>query len=251
MNPIILCDNASPEKVIALCEKYRCGIEIQGFCHPNETDKKDELLSLYNRLLPAGIKKYLHAPFWDLCLGSANNKIRVVTEFYFDYAYGVANALSCLGITVHHGFVPHTSFPANWVKRSVQFWQAFFNTHPGGIKMFMENQCEENPEPLIGIIDACQNSRLAVNLDIGHAHCNNPLPVLDWVKRLGGRIAYVHIHQNNGENDDHFGLNQGNIPMDAVLKALKEHAPHAIWALECHPDSMEESLIFLRERGYA
>ena len=249
MKSIVLCDNGKPESILLLCEKYGFGIEIQGFYNPNETDNRNDIMAMYKDIVPSGMVKYLHAPFWDLCLGSANKKIVEVTRFYFDYAYEIAEGLGCLGITVHHGYVPGTSHPPNWIKRSVAFWDDFFNSHPGTIKMFMENQCERNPETLSGIIDGYPSDRLAVNLDIGHAHCNNPLPVIEWVKQLGSRIGYVHLHQNHGSEDEHLGLRKGNIPMAEVLNALSECAPDAVWALECGADDMEESIEFLCESG--
>jgi sugar phosphate isomerase/epimerase len=249
MRSVVLCDNSEPEKVLPLCRKYGFGIEIQGFYDPNKTEDKS-IISMYSRVLPNNIIKYFHAPFWDLCLGSANKKIADITNFYFDYAYHVAEELDCLGITVHHGFVPHTSYPTNWIKRSIIFWNDFFNSHSGKIKMFMENQCENDTETLIGIVDGCQNNRLSVNLDIGHAHCNSSLAIAEWIRQLGNRIEYVHLHQNYGINDEHLGLRKGNIPLITVLNLLNQYAPEAIWALECAVDEMHNSIEFLTENGY-
>lgn len=249
MKSLVLCDNAEPERVLPLCEKYALGIEIQGFYDPNTTHDKNRLMDAYTGILPKNIARYLHAPFWDLCLGSANKKIAEVTRFYFDYAYQVAQELGCLGITVHHGFVPNTSHPANWIKRSVTFWQDFFDAHPGNIAMFMENLCEQDTHTLGGIVDASRSDRLCINLDIGHAHCNSNLAVTDWIEQLSHRIRYVHIHQNDGASDQHVGLRQGNMPILEVLGALNEYAPDAVWALECNLDDMEDSILFLREHG--
>lgn len=250
MRTLVLCDNAEPEKVIPLCKKYHLGIEIQGFYNPNETENRDKLISLYKSILPLDILKYFHAPFWDLCLGSANKKIAEITRYYFDYAYETARELGCAGVTVHHGFVPNTSYPENWIKRAVVFWDDFLKAHPGGIEMYMENQCELDTKTLIGIVDACRDSRLSVNLDIGHAHCNSGLPVTDWIKQLGSRIRYTHIHQNNGISDEHLGLRYGNMPLRDVMETLDEYAPEAVWALECDIDHMEESIMLLSEWRY-
>jgi len=247
MKRIVLCDNGKPEKVLPLCEKYGFGIEAQGFYNPNEIDKRNDVMAMYKSILPDGIKRYLHAPFWDLCLGSANEKIAEVTRFFFDYAYEIGDELGCTGITVHHGYVPGTSHPPNWIKRSVAYWESFFTAHLGTINMFMENQCEQNPETLVGIVDGYANGRLGVNLDIGHAHCNNALPVVQWIQQLGGRIQYVHLHQNNGTDDEHLGLRKGNLPILEALSALNKYAPDAVWALECNLDDMEESIAFLQE----
>ena len=250
MKSVVLCDNAEPEKILPLCEKYHLGIEIQGFYNPNKVDETQERLAMHKSILPQNIEKHLHAPFWDLCLGSNNQKIAEVTRYFFDYAYGVADELGCESITVHHGYIPNTAFPPKWIKRSVAFWKDFFDAHPGTIRMCMENQLEEEPSTLIGIIDSFQNDRIAFNLDIGHAHFASDLPVVDWIKQLNNRIKYVHMHQNHGKRDEHLGLRQGNMPLKEVLATLNAFAPEATCALECNTEAMEESIEFLVECGY-
>ncbi len=250
MRSFVLCDANQPEKVLPFCEKHRLGIEIQGFYNTNHLDQTQERIAAYQSMLPKGCEKYLHAPFWDLCLGSGNQKIVEVTRFFFDYADEVAEALGCEGIVVHHGYVPNTSHPSNWIDRSVVFWRDFFDAHPGNRRMFMENLSEKNAETMLGVVDRLRNPRLMVNLDIGHVHCNSDVAVLDWIEQLGARISYVHIHQNHGKRDEHLGLRKGNIPMKSALEALQRHAPDAVWALECNVDEMEESLNVLMEYGY-
>lgn len=250
MKNILLCDGGSPDRVLPLCEKYKLGIEIQGFYNTNNLEITDEIINSYKRILPKDINRYLHAPFWDLSLGSGNKKIVEVTRYYFDYAHDVAEKLGCLGIVVHHGYVPHTSYPPNWIKRAGAFWQDFFLSHSSEIKMFMENHLEQTTEMLQEIVDTCQNDRLFVNLDIGHAYCFSGLPVNDWIEQLGHRIKYVHLHQNNGINDDHMGLRKGKISIKDMLLALEKHAPEAVWALECDLEDMEDSICFLAEAGF-
>lgn len=173
-----------------------------------------------------------------------------VTRHYFDYGYTIAEELACKSVTVHQGFVPGTSYASGWIKRGIPFWLSFFEIHLGSLEVNMENLCEKNPETLIGILDGVQNQRLSVNLDIGHAYCNSDLSVKEWIEQLGSRIHYVHIHQNNGIADRHWGLPMGNMPMENVLGALETYAPDAVCALECAPDDMEASLTYLAEMGY-
>ncbi len=250
MKSIVLCDDCAPERVLPLCEKYGLGIEIQGFYDPNGTGGAAAIIEKYKSLLPENIEKHLHAPFWDLCLGSANEKIKEVTRFYFDYGYEVAEKLGCESITVHQGYIPGTSWYGSWVKRSIAFWNEFFEAHPGSITVNMENLCELDPSTFIGVVDGFGGGRLAVNLDIGHAHCNSKVPVLQWIEELGDRIAYVHMHQNFGDKDSHLGLRDGNMPLKEVLEALEKHAPNAVWALENGLDYMEDSVAYLVELGY-
>jgi len=249
MKSLILCDGAEPERVSPLCEKYNAGVEIQNF-DPNVNYNKNELTGLYKSVFPQNREKYMHAPFWDLCPGSRSVKIAEATRYYFDYAYEIAEELGCSGVIVHHGYVPHTSLPDGWKKRSVIFWNDFFSAHTGGINIFMENHLDRTADIIGDVVDMCQNCRLAVNLDIGHAHCISDMTVADWIKQLNKRIRYVHLHQNYGVSDEHLGLKKGDIPIKEVLDGLNEYAPDAVWALECNLDDMEDSILFLKENGY-
>jgi len=74
--------------------------------------------------------------------------------------------------------------------------------------------------------------------------------VIDWIKTLKDRIGYVHIHDNNGENDEHLGIGKGNIPMFEVLTALNTYAPNAVWALECKIEDMDESIEQLKKNKF-
>ena len=245
MKELVLCDNGEPEFVLPLCEKYGCGIEIQGFYKPDSDEKKEELFDRYIKILPDGISKYFHAPFADLCLGSSNKKIVEVTKYYFNFAYEMAKRLGASRITVHHGYVPKTSFIPNWINRSVDFWKEFLKDKDLSFDMenVVENDCLIQRE----IVDKVNDKKLGINLDVGHAYCNSKDSVEDWIKGYGDRITYVHIHNNYKENDDHNGLKNGTIDIIKVLNLLNQYAPNAVWAIESNLKEMEESLEFLRE----
>ena len=90
--------------------------------------QSDKLLSEYkNALTNFKGGKSLHAPFWDLNLGSKNPGVREATMKAFNYAYKVAKELGCTEIVVHNGFIPNTSFYEGWVRNATAFWQEFFS----------------------------------------------------------------------------------------------------------------------------
>ena len=67
---------------------------------------------------------------------------------------------------------------------------------------------------------------------------------------MGKRIGYVHLHDNHGENDEHLGLGQGNIPMKEICHALEQYAPDAIWAIEAEGKDVLQFLEWLHEHGF-
>jgi len=62
--------------------------------------------------------------------------------------------------------------------------------------------------------------RVAVNLDIGHAHITEPSAV-DAIERLGAAIVHTHIEDIAGKVHRHLVLGEGDIDFAAVRRALK------------------------------
>lgn len=50
-------------------------------------------------------------------------------------------------------------------------------------------------------VDVVNDHRLKICLDVGHAHCNSKMEVEDWIRTLGDRIYYFHLHNNHGKQD--------------------------------------------------
>lgn len=261
MKEIRLCDDAELSKILSLCQKYGFGLEVQGFYNPSLIGSQDSLkLVKEHKNLLANFKsgKSLHAPFWDLNLGTKNPLVRDATMKAFNYAYDVAKELGCTEIVVHNGFIPNTSFYEGWVRNATSFWKEFFQDKDDSIIMMIENQCEEDSEVLKMEIDSVSDRRLKVCLDIGHANANSNMSVEDWILSLGDRIGYLHLHNNHGKvvgrpsylNDEHLGLFDGNIDMKRVLELLEKYCPNAIWSIECRLDSMSDSIQKLVELVY-
>lgn len=261
MKEIRLCDDTEVNRVFDLCVNNNLGIEIQGFYNPNliDTEETEKLILYYKNVLSnfqGG--KSLHAPFWDLNLGTKNPMIKEATMKTFNYAYKVAKELGCTEIVVHNGFVPNTSFYQGWVKNATEFWQEFFADKDDSIIMMVENQCEEDSEVLKMEIDSVNDPRLKVCLDIGHANANSNMSVENWIITLGDRIGYLHLHNNHGKqggrpsymNDEHLGLDDGTIDVAEVFSLLEEYCPNAIWNVECKLDYIEKSVETLKSMGY-
>lgn len=261
MKEIRLCDDTELSKVFELCVNNNLGVEIQGFYNPNliDTQESENILLEYKKSLKdfkGG--KSLHAPFWDLNLGSKNPLVKEATMKAFNYAYRMAKELGCTEIVVHNGFIPNTSFYQGWVKNATTFWQQFFTDKDDSIIMMIENQCEEDSEVIKMEIDSVNDARLKVCLDIGHAHANSNMSVEDWITSLGERIGYLHLHNNHGKvqgrpsymNDEHLGLADGTMDIANILNLLEKICPDAIWNIECKLDYVNDSVKLLKNLSY-
>jgi sugar phosphate isomerase/epimerase len=105
MRTLFLCDDGDPQKVVPLCRRYRCGIEVQGFYNPllpeNDPSAIDRHLSLLAGITP----RSSHGCFGDLCPGSFDPLVRSVARNRFDLSYSVAKRLGANHLVLHLGYV--------------------------------------------------------------------------------------------------------------------------------------------------
>ena len=251
---IRVCDNGNLEKFdqyLDMVKKYKIGIELQTFAEPHL--KNERKLLNAQKAATAKIKhKSMHAPFWDLNLGTALPELRTLTMKYLQHAYKVAKELGCDAIVFHNGYVPFTSKRKNWIKRAAIFWQDFFADKDDSITIMIENMLCLDSSIILEEIDAVHDKRLKVCLDIGHAHGNSDMPVYDWIKTLNKRIGYMHMHNNHGKistvsNDEHKGFFDGTIDMKKIMRLVQKHCPKAIMAIETGFNDAEEAILFLKK----
>jgi len=250
MKEIILCDDTNLLDVALLCQEYSLGIEVQSFYDIGYLEKDINGIKKHIDAIKNIKSRSVHGPFADLCLGSFDKMIRDVTRYRFDYAYDVAEKLKANNIVLHHGYVPKTSYPPNWIKRSIMFFDDFFIDKSSNIKIHLENVLELDSDILFGLFEGLQGKDIDICLDIGHAHCNSRISVIEWIKKLKGKIGYVHMHDNNGVEDEHLGLGMGNICLDEVCEALEQYSPQAIWAIESKAEYMQKSIDWMMIRRY-
>lgn len=258
MKEIRLCDDGNINETFELCQKNNLGVEIQGFYNPY-IDKKDELLNLYKEIMPriTGGKSY-HAPFWDLNLGTKIVELQEAMMKIYNEAYKIAKELNCTEMVIHSNYKPGTDWYDGWIKRAKTFLQAFLNDKDYSITICIENQFESDSELFIKLIDEVNDKRVKVCLDIGHAHANSNMSVEEWIKTLGNRIVYYHLHNNHGKqtilgynkDDEHFGLDNGTIDVENVLKTAEKYTPDAIWNIECKVEFLQNSIDCLKELKY-
>jgi sugar phosphate isomerase/epimerase len=249
MRLLLLCDDGDPQKVVPLCQRFQCGIEIQAFYNPLLLDNDPSAVDKHLSLLAGIALRSSHGCFGDLCPGSGDPLVRSVARNRFDLSYSVARRLGANHLVLHLGYVPNTSPPRYWLPRCIEFWQAFLADKDDPISFHVENVLEWEPDMLADLIDAVARPSLDVNLDIGHVHCNARTDLQGWIHRLGTRIGYVHIHDNHGKEDEHLALGAGTIAMEEVLSLLQTESPDAIWALETQVDALEGSMKWLEDKG--
>jgi len=74
-------------------------------------------------------------------------------------------------------------------------------------------------DDLVEWVDDVNNEALQISLDIGHAHHEGG--VTNVIGILGDRIKHLHLHDTNGDGEDHKELGTGVIDWHAIAPFLK------------------------------
>jgi sugar phosphate isomerase/epimerase len=250
MKAFYLCDDTQFAETAKKCVTRGFGMEIQSFYDPSYEPANPDAIALHQQAIAPIQKRSFHGPFCDLCTGSSDPMIREVTRVRYEGAVRVATSLGISQLVLHHGYVPGTNLPANWVKRFAKFWHDFLADKPPDLHFYLENHLDKSPQLLSEVIQAIDDPRVRVCLDIGHAHIYSKNGPIEWVTQMKDMIEYLHLHDNHGERDEHLGLGDGTLPLVDFFSALEELAPNAIWALEANPERFESSLDWLAKHRF-
>jgi len=115
-----------------------------------------------------------------------------------------------------------------------------------GVQLLIEPRVGEvtpNSDSLLRLIEAVDDDNFGVILDTAHQHAQKELLPLA-VEKLGERIRYVHIADNDGRTNRHLEPGAGNIDWDGVFLALKKQGYDGYYAvdLEKLPDLEQKFL---------
>ena len=152
-------------------------------------------------------------------------------------------------ITLHLGMKgdPWNPYSLEHSLTAIEHLKAFAG--PLGVQLLLENLPNEvtAPECLLEILRVGHFDTVGITLDIGHAHLadyRNPGAGIDTAfELLRPRIAELHLHDNNGNRDDHLwpGTATGGIDWPNIQRHLATLAPDLTGILEITHDLNESA----------
>ena len=117
----------------------------------------------------------------------------------------------------------------NWQEQ----WKALVDTFAhctslakdAGLKFCLEPRVGElisNTDAALRLIDAIGDNGFGVVFDTAHQHAQKELLPLS-VEKLGKKIFYLHVADNDGRDNEHLALGKGIIDWEEFFSALKKH----------------------------
>ena len=103
------------------------------------------------------------------------------------------------------------------------------------------------PQRLLEFVQTVGHDHLQICLDTGHVAVFPHLSVGDEVRRLGGYLRVLHIHDNDGESDTHAYPSEGVIRWADFFAALEEIGYDGVLSLEAAPSGGYDDETFAQE----
>jgi len=235
-------------EVLKLCEGWQCGIELAALAD-NAVLEDPLQIEKHRRQIPAAMSRSIHAPYLGFYPGHPDPLVRAGALACFRQVYRASLALEAEDLVFHHNYDPSACSPAEWLRNSVEFWKSFLEESPGR-RVHLENVMDVTPDLLLRLIESVGSPLLDIALDVGHVNCYSGVPLSTWIGEAAGRIGYLHLHDNHGQEDEHLAIGEGGIDWPPVLHQIEVKAPAAIWTLEAGGSRMYRSLKWLQENWF-
>ena len=100
----------------------------------------------------------------------------------------------------------------------------------------LENVYERDPGQMKPLLDALASPQVRFCFDAGHANAFGGAPLGLWMEALGDFLGEIHIHDNNGVEDEHLPVGEGNIPFPQLFSILRQKNLRPILAVEAHSE---------------
>lgn len=166
----------------------------------------------------------VHAPLSDVNIGSVHEPMRIAAVGEIKQAIVMCRQLEIPLVTIHPGFVQGVAFlnkakALEKTKESVKEIAAYALDQ--SVTVVVENlpaninaTCTQADE----LLEAIEGSGLGICFDMGHA---NTAGQVDEMLRLVDRFKNVHLHNNDGQWDQHNRVDDGSADLSKVVSVLK------------------------------
>ena len=205
---------------------------------PHVQNMNSDFVKRMTALTSDGIDFSIHAPFFEVNLGSHQPEIRQFSRKRARMAIDMAYAIGANPVVIHPGY----TFWMGKIKDVAEKSWKFFIEDMRVLLSYAKKRdvtlaLESIPMHLFFFYDLPEFKKLkevlpglGMTLDIGHAFVTKVTKkekkpesaIIDDLKGLGmDAITHVHLHNNKGKRDDHL-FPDGDMDIKRVLSFLKE-----------------------------
>ncbi len=197
----------------------------------------DDLLKTLSRY---DFKYLVHAPYIGVNLSIINNVMGKAAVKVMEKTLQLASYINAEIVTIHVGRFSK-DYPLRYLSLAVEkavsrLKKIVKEAENIGVTVSVENSHKAEdvsiaafPEQIEYIV---QRTSCRFTYDIGHANTFTDPSI--FIDQLGEYIVNVHIHDNNGERDEHKVVGDGNINFKLILNKLKRLRYNGPMVIEVH-----------------
>jgi sugar phosphate isomerase/epimerase len=197
----------------------------------------------------AGRHITLHGPFQDLAPGALDDGVLAASRRRLRQACRYLPVFRPRALVCHLGYeARHYRWDQErWLERCAATWKELAGLAAAfGVTVMLENVYETEPELFLEVLDWVGAPNLQVCFDLGHLLAFSTGDFPHWLKTLAPVIGHLHLHDNNGDEDNHLALGTGRVPLKETLDYLAAQGGRPSVTLEPHQEgSLEPSLHYL------
>ncbi len=209
-----------------------------GFNHTTlDEAKREDFIAVAQRLKDAGRRVTFHAPFLDLRPGGLDPVIRQATKDRLSQLFDLVPYFQPARVVCHPSFDAkyYTGTEQRWLDNSLDTWRHFARlAQEMDTVISLENVYEKDPHHLYLLLSTLDSQQVRFCLDTGHFNVFSRTPLVQWLDQLGGYLGQLHLHDNDGSQDLHLPIGEGNFPFADLLASLAARKCSPVVTLEAH-----------------
>ncbi len=216
----------------------RVNIEVLFFATDIDSSVDRVLLGdIASMFKEAGLFFNIHAPFYDLNLGSFDRFILDGVVRRYESLVPIVEIMRPRALVIHTGYDRwrYRTREGDWLDAAVNTLIKLDSMFPKDLTLLLENVFDEAPNMLCELLASFDSNRFGYCFDIGHFHLFSKAELDEWLLRIGDRILELHIHDNDGQDDRHWAIGKGSAPVYKLLKwAILRDIPY--FTIEAHTE---------------
>lgn len=189
------------------------------------------------QLAAVQLRTTVHAPFGGFNPGSSKNRPRKTAHKICQQSLQLAEALGARCIVFHPG-IPYQAtrkVQENWLVNALAFWPEYIEQAKQlETVITVENIYEQTTDVFQQLFAELGCENFGHCFDIGHWNIFAAQNLNDWFQQLGRHIKHLHLHDNQGESDQHLPLGKGNINFSQLFQQSLSLVPSPSMTLEAH-----------------
>lgn len=219
--------------------EYRIHPEIYFSAEDLDHSHEEEVRNLAKTLHRHTLEVTIHGPFMDLSPGGVDRKVKGVTQERFRRTMELATLFQPRTIVFHPGY-EKWKFDGDvflWLKSSLETWSPLVEeAERKGLTLAIENVFEEDPSPILRLLESIDSPHFRFCFDTGHYHLFSKTHFSEWIKSLKTYLMEIHLHDNHQERDEHLPLGEGSIDVEGFFQLLSLEKLRPIFTIEPHQE---------------